>query len=316
MKWLIATICFLAACTNLQKKELKMKNTGPSEVLKSALSLIEEGCCDIKSVKFDNTEFHLIGRKQNGLGLDTIEHSLNKMWPLFEKNFQKKPKEIAIVDFEAPLGGGPLAPFILGIFFSENVSKEHQELIQSSSGWYPQKSTTGYINNHYRHFANPKEAYVDDMLVHELGHVPFGWGLTQVDKKDTETWWFSFGMGLLYDRLAWKEIYNHPSPLFDGVIATWTEDFSKRKDVDQRLVNPDTTRDKEFRLQRRQTYGHGKAYKYLLAVRELLGPEKFDQVMNNFVTSGGEASYDRFTTILSIQDQKKLAALEKEFTIR
>ena len=154
------------------------------------------------------------------------------------------------------------------------------------------------------------------MMVHELGHLVFGWGLTNAPTNKND-WWFSFGMGLLYDRLAWNEIYHISSPSFDKIVSTWSNHFSKMKDLDQRLISPNVTKDKNFSLQRLQTFGHGKSMIYLTAFRNRLGHEKFDKFTNQFIGKFNQISdYDQFLELFSVEDKKEISILEKEFVIR
>lgn len=125
-------------------------------------------------------------------------------------------------------------------------------------------------------------------------------------------------MGLLYDRIAWDEVYHAPSPLFENVIRKWTDDFSKRKEIDQRLINPDTSGDGRIGLQRLQTYGHGKAYKFLQAARGKIGAEKFDQKMNEFLFSDQipTSDYNRFLQGFNTDDLSGIAVVERDFAIK
>lgn len=319
VKWIVlAFVGFFVGCTSMGSKNMEIEPKRLGTVKESALGLIQKDHYDIKSISLGETTFHLMGRKKDGIGLPTLESCLRKMWPHFAKHFRKAPVEAAIIDFDAPIGGGPLAPFIIGVFYSKDVSKDHQKVILESTGWLPQSSTSAYIAKNYSSFSNPEEAYVDDMLTHEFGHLFFGWGLTQVNAERPNDWWFSFGMGLIYDRIAWSDVYRLPSPLFDSVIATWINDFSKRQDVDQRLINPDTSADKANGLQRLQTYGHGKAYKYLLVLRDKVGAEIFDRTANVFISDelGRKADYDNFVKRLPVSVHHIVGASEKEFSIR
>jgi hypothetical protein len=316
IKYFIFLCALLPACSLLRKKEVVVEINSKSSVTATANSLIKPGHYEVKVVKIGGSSFHLYARKFNGIGLAQMEKSLLKMWPLFLKNFKKAPSDIAIIDFNAAMGGGPLAPYVIGIFTSKKISKAHQDLIEQATGWPPQTSTSKYIASQYGAFQNPEEAYVDDMLVHELGHLFFGWGLTSAPENKND-WWFSFGMGLIYDRLAWGQTYQNPSPLFEKITSKWKDDFSKKEEVDQRLISPDDSKDKSLGLQRLQTYGHGKSYAFLSRLREKLGPEKFDQAMNAFISkSGQKADYEQFIEQFSESDRKEITALESEFKIR
>lgn len=293
-----------------------MASTKNLSLIDSARDRIDEGQYNQKSIRLGDVDFHLFGRKENGIGLPEIERSLLKMWPLLAEYFKAKPNEIAIIDLDAPLGGGPLSPFVVGVFYSHTVREEHQILIQQSTGWSANNSTYNYISQYYSDFAQPLRAYVDDMLVHELGHLFFGWGLTKVEPEQQNNWWFAFGMGLLYDRMAWDQIYSSPSPLFSQIIAKWKNEFAGHRSIDQRLINPDTNRDAEFGLQRLQTYGHGKAYEFLRTLRERIGSEPFDATMNKFVGANKVANYDCFLSEFEQNEKSVLSEVEKIFQVR
>lgn len=271
---------------------------------------------DVSSIQFADTNIHIFGRKEKGVGLLNLERSSRKIWPLLANFFDTKLREVGIVDLDAPLGGGPLGPRVIGIFYSDRVEKEHQILVQQSTGWAPQSSTSDYIDQHYGKFPEPLQAYVDDMLVHEFGHLFFGWGLTTIDSKNQNDWWFAFGMGLLYDRMVWDQLYSQPSPLFTGVIAKWKDEFAHEDRVDQKLIDPDTTRDLEFGLQRLQTFGHGKAYEFLKALRERVGAATFDKIVNEFINANQVADYDLFVSMLPPGTRSAMSAVEQEFHVR
>lgn len=244
-----------------------------------------------------------------------FEEPLRTFWPRIQRRFEIPVPEVAIVDFDEAISGGPLGPYILGIFSSKNIAPEFQALIQATTGWSPQTSTENYIRQHYASFKNPMQAYVDDMIVHELGHLYFGFGINSVPEKETD-WWFPVGLGLLYDRLAWEEVYSAPSPLFAGTAEQWSK-FAQLK-VDQRLIDPDTSHDEKYGLSRRQIYSHAKALEFLKALRKTLGEDSFDASIKNYLREslGQILQYDEFLMKLQPNDRRQASVVEEKFGIR
>jgi hypothetical protein len=272
---------------------------------------------DVKLISIEGTEFLIAGRKQGGIGLKRIESAVFRFWPSFVVRLGRLVPNAVILDFDAPLGGGPFENFVVGVYSSDNVSSEHQQLIRTVMGWNPQSSTWAYINEHYSHFPEPLDAYADDMVIHELGHLYFGWGATLAAPEQND-WWFSFGAGLLFDRLVWNEKYKLPSPLFQAVIEKWSQDFSHRKEIDQRLVGPNTLGDEKNGLNRMQTFGHGKAYIYLSALRKQIGTDIFDSAIHSFLskTPPQFSNYDQFISTLNPALALGIRRIETEFVVR
>jgi hypothetical protein len=153
---------------------------------------------------------------------------------------------------------------------------------------------------------------------HELGHLLFGFGRT-VNPTKQDDWWFSLGLGIVYDRLVWQTFSKISSPLFDSLAAIWRNKFASRADIDQRLVNPDTSRDKSAdHLIRMQTYGHGKSSVYLMKLRERIGQTRFDDVVKAYLMRphGSIIEYDDFLTFFRSPEREIIRQLEDEFQVR
>jgi len=148
-------------------------NNHPKEVAE----VLKGGAYDESHIRLEQTEFTLLTRS-NGIGRDRIENALRRTWPAF----QELPKELIqqawIIDVDAAIGGGPLGPFSVGVYSSEKISPEMQNAVFQATGWARRPTTRAYVDHYYSDFSDPIQAYVDDMVTHELGHLFFGFGLT------------------------------------------------------------------------------------------------------------------------------------------
>jgi Peptidase family M1 domain len=287
-----------------------------SELVQKAKAFTEGHSYRDESLSVSGTQFHLFAREHCGLPMERIKNTLRLAWPKFVDLLGNPIEKAVIMDFDAPVGGGPLDRYIIGLFYSETVEPEFQKVIENAAGWAPQPSTAKYIDKHYIEFENPIDAYVDDMLIHELGHLYFGFGDT-LAPKDLDNAWFSFGLGILYDRLIWDQLNSKPSPLFSSIDKQWKM-FSKNESIDQRLVNPTISNDASVGLNRRQVYGHGKAAAYLSALRVTLGVETFDSVVRRYLEMKKDSviEYDDFLCLLPSQVKTPIWELERKWLVR
>lgn len=266
----------------------------------------------------ENTNFLVLSR-ENGLGFEPIKTSILKSWPHFVSILGNRVSNVAIVDYDMPIGGGPLGPpYVIGVYSSGSISKDLQIYIKDAIGWEHKESTLDYINSEYVNYTKPVESYVDDVVFHELGHLYFGFGVTRTNFHDLSESWFSLGLGLVYDRLIWNMYYEGDGPIVFSLVDMWESKFSKIADLDQHLVNPDLSKDKKYRLERMQVFNHGKAYSFLKRLRKDLGNETFDYAVNKLLSDDeGELSYYRFKSILSdnVNAATTLKRLENSFSI-
>lgn len=286
-----------------------------SEVLKRAQSFAPTDTHHFQQIEVSGTRFYVFTRKNPVLRDVNFVKSIQTYWPHIQGMFGIPVQEAAVIDLEGPFSGGPLAPFVLGIFSASHTDTEFQLIHQSATGWKPKSSTAEYISDHYGKFDHPAQSYVDDMIAHELGHLYFGFGLTKASEKDAD-WWFPVGLGLLYDRLAWSAVNNIPSPLFSSTSKQWKH-FAKLP-VDQRLINPDTTRDREYQLPRRQVYVHAKALAFLQAIRGQLIATTFDKYITELLvaSTNKEIKYNDFLMMLLPEEKAIVNRIEQDFRIR
>lgn len=286
-----------------------------SEILQRAQSFAPADAYNFEQIEVAGTRFYIFTRKNPVLKDVNFVKSIQTYWPHIQGMFKIPIPEAVIIDLEGPFSGGPLAPFVLGIFSTSQTDKEFQTINQFATGWKPKNSTAEYITDHYGKFDHPAQSYVDDMIAHELGHLYFGFGLTKTSEKDTD-WWFPVGLGLLYDRIAWGAKNNIPSPLFTSTTKQWAH-FAKLP-VDQRLIHPDTTRDRQYQLPRRQVYIHAKALAFLQAIRARLKATTFDKYITELLVANinKEIKYNDFLIMLSPEEKTIVRMIEQDFQIR
>jgi len=272
-------------------------------------------------LEINGTQFLILGRP-DGLGTNRIQKAVKRAWPMYSKWLGSRVRAAGVVDFDFPIGGGPLVlgkSFLVGIYSSNNISHELQEFVNSVTEWGRHPSTARYIETHYRQHPDPIQAYVDEIVFHELGHLYFGFGLTDTSFGDISESWFALGIGIIYDRRIWRVFYKGEGPLIDACVRIWRDRFASNPEVDQRLIRPDVTNDTRFGLNRTQTYGHGKAFKFLEALMDEVSEAVFDRAVNDLLTfeAGNKVTYDLFLKYLkSPETATKIALVERTFMVR
>lgn len=264
----------------------------------------------------DGTEFNVLGRKENGIGTERLRKAILLAWPKWTSYFPLKCPPITIIDSDLGLGGGAVGPFTLAVYLKGDYDADSSKLIESILGWKPQKTGTDYIEDKFSDFEDPMQAYVNDQVVHELGHIFFLRGIT--DLKNEEDTWFSLGIGMVYDRLIWNELSDAPSPIFEAFHHVWKDKFANNSEIDQRLINPNTENDKKFELIRIQTYGHAKSAAYLSELRLRIGSNEFDVHVRAYLDRpiGSSIEYEQFLSYFSEIELKIVSEVESEFGVR
>ena len=280
----------------------------------AAKNIVADGGYQFCKISLEGTNFFILHQTKGGVGRERLVAAVQKNWPEFFRLLQVKLPDSVIADVNAPIGGGPMGNFAVGIYSSDSISKDIAKYIEEITGWPSEGSTTAYIIKHYSGFSDPTQAYVDDIVAHELGHLLFGFGRTRVQSIDYNNSWFALGLGIVYDRMVWQKNYAKPSPLFEAILALWRNRFSKEEKLDQRLINPDESNDGKFGLHRTQIYAHGKAWIFLRKLREKI-PE-FDAVTKAYVTRpiGSGITYDDF--LGGFKNRAAIESVEKEFLVR
>lgn len=207
---------FFVGCSSSSTKKIEKPTLNfqvSSRVLDKALTLVNLEEYDLKTMTVGETQFHILGRKKGGLGIDRIERSLILYWPFFSEQFVEHPDEAAIIDQEGAIGVKPLERFIITVYYSDNISAEDQEKLKSTHGWRAKRTTEAYAKSNYHDFKNFRQAYMDDMLTRGFGHLIFGHGVTY-NSKDESEWWFSNAMANTYGKSAWHKGHRNVSPYF------------------------------------------------------------------------------------------------------
>lgn len=280
------------------------------------LDSLDEKHYQVSLLRLENTLIHLYLKKDSALDINKIKKAVEKSWPVFNNIFPVLPSEIALVDSDGPIGGGPMSDFIVTLFSTKKMSPLYKTLIKQATGWEAEESTQSYFKKYYAEFADPEQAYIDDIVIHELAHTIFGFGLTKA-ALDNQDWWFTFGLGLLYDRMVWNQLYNKESPLFSSAVSQWKNHFAVVKNLDQRLIRPSILLDEKFKLSRLQVYGHGKALVFLTELRNVVGITRFDKAVFETIKNNGVLNYDDFINRYFANDKfTTISSLEKKYSVR
>jgi hypothetical protein len=269
------------------------------------------------SFVFKGTQFELVSPKSKpSISERHWEESVKSIWTAFTKRFGNPSDHVVFVDLNGPISGGPLGENVLGIFASEKIDPKIQEDIQANLGWSPQPSTRAYVEANYPSNKNKWEEYLFGTFAHELGHFYFGFGLTRQDVTRTEDLWCSLGLGMLYDMEVTAELLGREPQLEVDIIKSWQDRYANLQDIDQRLINPDTSGDKKYPFDRKKVFAHGKATYYLRKVRGKIGAATFDQAVKQYLKcSDCRKGYESFKTFLGTSSGM-LAELEATHRVR
>ena len=194
MKTLLLLFLFIS-CSSVDKKSgISLNHT--SSVLDKVIKQVDMSEYELKTMTVVDTSFHLLGRRQGGLGLDRLERSLIKMWPTLAQGFSNHPDEVAIIEIQGLTSSGQKDEFFLQIAHDETQDKK-------------------ILKKHYQKFRNAKQAFTDDLVMHSLVFLFFG--------NKSKDGWFGEGLRLLYADLAWNSIIKNPSP--------WSQSFTTINEV-------------------------------------------------------------------------------------
>jgi len=286
------------------------------EVPAAALKEIDPRKYSAFKIIVSETSFYILTRKSGGISAQRFASAISRSWPLWRQRFDVSIPTVSILDTDQYLGGGSPSEFVLAVYLGDIAPPEVNDFFRLAFGWSPLPTCRQYIDVHYGSFADPLQAYVEDMVIHELGHLIFGFGLTKT--PENERMWFALGLGLVYDRLIWSRLNAEPSPLFTSLVNVWREKLSWHPDIDQRLVHPDTTQDKSLGVIRLQSYDHGKALEYLSRLRSEIGEHRFDRLIRRYIDPGRgmPIRYDDFLSLLSSEEIKIVNRLEQMLIVR
>ncbi len=240
---------------------------------------------DSQEVLVAGTPFTIMARKQGSyISLDALTKAVKLIWPQYVERFYGISRHIFFLGLDGPLGGASVGNNVLAVYDSNEVSDELQSYLHDNSGFKNKKENTmGYMEEVYPESTQPVWNYTLDMVAHELGHLYFGFGETYENARARHDLWLSLGLGLIYDREFYRNIVGDQPQLVDFSTRRWREHFSKIKDLDQRLINPDTSTDAKYNLDRLQSFSHGKSAFVLRALRKKVGEREFDQVVLKYL---------------------------------
>ena len=280
--------------------------------------MVEKENYNSSFIEVDGTVFYILSRKSGGIPQERIAHSIKLGWPKLHKLLPVNLKQATIIDYDAFLGGGPMGKFIIGIYTTSTIPLEVGEAAKLITGWQPRSTSLEYISTYYGDFTDPVQAYTDDIVIHELGHLIFGFGLTEIPNLKDPDGWFCLGMGLVYDRLVFSQVSSKPSPLFEAIVGIWKEKFANHLELDQRLINPDESKDASLGLIRLQTYGHGKSLVFLNELRKRIGESLFDSAVLKYILQprSVKLSYDKFLEFLPSEKKFVINEVEAELKVR
>lgn len=237
--------------------------------------------------KVDSTTFIFLNRRPNPVLTNTeIVKAVNEVWQRYRNLFGAQADYVVLVDSDWEfISGGLLASNIIGLFGQTRIHPEEAEGFSKDLGWKSRTSTRSLIERNYKG-PNSWERYVTGMVAHELAHLYFGFGQTTERASDIHDLWLSLGMGMVYDRLITTASTGQPDQFFETVEQKWKAHFAKNKEIDQRLVAPDTTNDRKFELSRAHIYAHGKSSFVLRELRSKIGEENFDSAVRDYLRKG------------------------------
>ncbi len=290
----------------------------PKRVSQFVIGIADKRIWNLHEFSFEGTTFQLVGPKLSPqITPSAWEASMRKVWPKFFERFGSATDHLVFVDLKGPISGGPLGENVLAFFADENLPQGVSEEMEANLGWGPQRSTRAYVKAQYPKSQDQWGEYLLGTFSHEISHLYFGFGITRERVSTADELWFSLGLGMLYDMEITRELTGHEPQLLLDVMKHWEEKISRLKDVDQRLIGPDRAADQNHKFDRKKVFGHGKAAYYLKELRSLIGREKFDAAVIQYLRSCGncDRGYEDFKKFLG-PETAALKKLETKLQIR
>lgn len=200
-----------------------MRTLQVSDFPKSEFLDISTEYYDGVGISKDGTDFLIFGKKKHGIGASRLSSAIEATWPLWTQFFSFQIPPITLIDTDWGLGGGSLGPFMIAVHLKGDYDEISANYLEAVLGWSQQKTGLDYVKESFKDFPDPLMAYVIDQVAHELGHIFFLHGIT--DLKKEEEIWFGLGLGMFYDRIVWSQLFEKPSPVFTSMHKTWKEKF-------------------------------------------------------------------------------------------
>lgn len=296
--------------------EIDDRKLKKASLSKFVIGLADKKLWNTKVFEHNGAKFTLVIPKKSSIEGDHWKESVSKIWDYYKNKFGQFSKTITFIELDwAPLSGGPLGENVLGIFSQKLISIQSQNEIRNDLGWLAQDSTESYVKSNYKNSINPWKEYLVGTYAHEMAHLYFGFGKTRQRVDFPHDLWFSLGMGMLYDEEITKQLTGNSPAIFQASESVYNR-FASIRDIDQRLVYPETTYDKYYKLDRKKVYAHSKAHKFLKALRVKTGEKEFDQATKKFLIecSRCENGYEDFKKFLPLSESS-IKQLEIQFKV-
>ena len=112
---------------------------------------------------------------------------------------------------------------------------------------------------------------------------------SEIIKTYAHDYWFSLALGIIYDREINKQLTGNYPHIIEYMVDTWKNHYKNRPDIDQKLIHPDLSNDKQAGINsfhRTQFFAHGKGFYVLNKIREVIGRKIFDQEVAKYLNYG------------------------------
>lgn len=273
----------------------------------------------LAAIDVDGTHFDFVTRlSDSAIDLPALADTVRDAWPKFISSFGRATSYVAIIEQDGGIGAGPVGTNMLGILTSNHISPSDQAGMRLVTGWEgPLDSTRSIVETLYKDSPTPLYEYFSNILTHELGHLYFGFGMTQERATEAQEFWFSLGLGIVYDSQISSRRFGRDPAVYQS-LAEQLATFEANSAIDQHLIHPDTTRDLPngvYPFNRVQDYAHLKSARVLRTLRDATGAETFDRLVRRYLRKGERAhGYDTFRPMLDRQ-LPDLEALERQLQI-
>ena len=303
------------------KSKGKWQTIGPINAGRFVIGFADSIKNQLSQFSSSGTDFSVISKRDgSGLDVNLVKNIIKVGWPKYMNRFPRPSASVSLIeDFSMPVGAGPAGTNVLAFSVQKLVPDKIQEFLESNAGW-PRFSTAGeYINWLYGKSNNPMIDYWTTIVMHELGHLFFGFEWTSERHPFLYDYWFSLGLGLLVDEQITMEMTGTIPSLYSNIIEYWQTRLAPMTTIDQRLVQPDVTQDQANGItsfNRLQHFGHAKALYVLREIRHQVGEASFDRLVTDYVRTGGTtAGYLGFRNKL-LKLYPELPKLEAQLKIR
>ncbi len=268
--------------------------------------------------QIENTDFNLISpRELANIYPKYWEESLKKIWPEYRLKFGESTDHLVFVDLNSKaLASDALGQNVFAIFSQREISHADQKYIEINIGWKPQVSSLDYIEENYLNIERPWEKYLFETFSNLVSHLYFGFGVTSQRVSSKHELWFSLGLAMIYNMQITKKLSAHDAHLQQSLINNYLTKYSKKKELDRKLISPNTNEDKKFQIDRVQVFSKGKSAFFLSELRKKIGEKQFDQAVLEYLQCEKcNNGYDDFKEILKA-NKTEIEKLEQNFEVK